>query len=211
MDYILQCQDFSHHGPLIQVAKLFLELVPSHQIRAMMTIYCTRLLLKNDDTPGIESMILAHEEYTVGLIDLEQRRERLRSINPPNVVIFSNKTMGLLSKLSIVVSPHYQQKETKAKYALQLMHKCFSFENRRRLTTLYVPIKEWSSRWETSTAIDLAKTINETRAYDRFPILADALEDADCNIDWLLKLLRDNNIPKGNGMWFFEKLLRRQL
>jgi hypothetical protein len=39
----------------------------------------------------------------------------------------------------------------------------------------------FEERWRTSNTLDLARTIYEERAFDRLPILADALMDAGCS------------------------------
>lgn len=41
-------------------------------------------------------------------------------------------------------------------------------------------------RWRTTTVVALARGIHRDRAFDRMPILADALQDADCNDDEVL-------------------------
>ena len=46
--------------------------------------------------------------------------------------------------------------------------------------------------WRTSTAVSMARGIREDRAFDRFPILADALQDAGCeNLELILHLQTD--------------------
>jgi hypothetical protein len=45
-------------------------------------------------------------------------------------------------------------------------------------------------RWRTSTVLDLARTIRDDRAFDRMPILADALLDADCDAEAVLRHCR---------------------
>ena len=48
-------------------------------------------------------------------------------------------------------------------------------------------------RWLTSTAVSLATGIYQDRAFDRLPILADALEDAGCNEPALLEHCRSDS------------------
>jgi hypothetical protein len=64
-------------------------------------------------------------------------------------------------------------------------------------------------RWLTSTVVDLAKVIYEERAFDRLPILADALMDAGCDEDELLKHCRCD-VPHARGCWVVDLLLGRR-
>jgi hypothetical protein len=55
--------------------------------------------------------------------------------------------------------------------------------------------------WRTTTALALAHGIYDERAFDRLPILADALQDAGCNNDDILTHLRDTATPHVRGCW----------
>jgi hypothetical protein len=61
-------------------------------------------------------------------------------------------------------------------------------------------------RWLTSTAVSLAGAIYEERAFDRLPILADALEDAGCDNADILTHLRGEG-PHARGCWAVDLVL----
>ena len=73
----------------------------------------------------------------------------------------------------------------------------------------------FEAAWRTTTAVDLAKGIFADRAWDRLPVLADALLDADCDEEQLLRHLRGTE--KGvaeppqhvRGCWAVELVLGR--
>jgi hypothetical protein len=64
-------------------------------------------------------------------------------------------------------------------------------------------------RWLTSTAVALARAIYADRAYDRLPILADALEEAGCNNPELLAHLRGDG-PHVRGCWAVDLMLGKE-
>jgi hypothetical protein len=61
-------------------------------------------------------------------------------------------------------------------------------------------------RWQTSTVVDLAAAIYQERAFDRMPILADALMDAGCDNDDILNHCRGPG-PHVRGCWPLDLLL----
>jgi len=61
-------------------------------------------------------------------------------------------------------------------------------------------------RWLTSTAIALADAIYAERAFDRLPILADALEDAGCDSADPLAHCRGDG-PHVRGCWVVDFVL----
>ncbi|HVK07599.1 MAG TPA: hypothetical protein VM597_02365 [Gemmataceae bacterium] len=63
--------------------------------------------------------------------------------------------------------------------------------------------------WLTTTAVGLARTIYEDRAFDRLPILADALEDAGCDVPALLDHCRGDG-PHVRGCWVVDLVLRKE-
>jgi hypothetical protein len=63
-----------------------------------------------------------------------------------------------------------------------------------------------SSAWQTSTAVSLAKAIYSDRAFDRMPILADALEDAGCDDAAILEHCRGPNVHV-RGCWVVDLIL----
>jgi hypothetical protein len=60
--------------------------------------------------------------------------------------------------------------------------------------------------WNCGTVVKLAQTIYDEHAFDRLPILADALEDAGCTDQDILAHLRDTG-PHTRGCWPVDLLL----
>lgn len=58
----------------------------------------------------------------------------------------------------------------------------------------------------TSTVVALARGIYDERAYDRMPILADALEDSGCDSDEILTHCREDQ-PHVRGCWVVDLVL----
>lgn len=64
--------------------------------------------------------------------------------------------------------------------------------------------------WRTPDAILLAQGIYEERAFDRMPILADALQDAGCDNEDILNHLRDVNATHVRGCWALDLVLGKE-
>ncbi len=63
--------------------------------------------------------------------------------------------------------------------------------------------------WLTSDVLALANGIYEERAFDRMPILADALQDAGCTNEVVLNHCRDASQPHARGCWVVDLLLNK--
>jgi hypothetical protein len=69
--------------------------------------------------------------------------------------------------------------------------------------------------WRTSTVVELARGIYADRAFDRLPILADALLDADCDEEQVLRHCRGTELgtkeppQHARGCWVVELVLGR--
>jgi hypothetical protein len=61
-------------------------------------------------------------------------------------------------------------------------------------------------RWLASTVVDLAQTVYEDKAFDRLPILADALMDAGCDSEEIFNHCRGPE-PHVRGCWVVDLLL----
>ncbi|MBL8799437.1 MAG: hypothetical protein JNM56_36485 [Planctomycetia bacterium] len=67
---------------------------------------------------------------------------------------------------------------------------------------------EFQSAWRTETAVSLAQAIYDERAFDRLPILGDALEDAGCDNMDILNHCREPG-EHARGCWPLDLLLRK--
>jgi hypothetical protein len=67
---------------------------------------------------------------------------------------------------------------------------------------------EFDPEWRTSTATGLAEAIYEGKAFDRMPILADALEDAGCDDLDVLAHCREAPLHV-RGCWVVDRVLER--
>ena len=64
--------------------------------------------------------------------------------------------------------------------------------------------------WRTLAVVALATGIYEERAFDRMPILADALEDAGCDRGDLIGHLRDPHATHVRGCWALDLILGKE-
>jgi len=67
----------------------------------------------------------------------------------------------------------------------------------------------FESRWRTSDVLGLARAIYEDRAFDRMPILADALMDAGCADEQFLGHCRETG-PHVRGCWVVDLVLNKK-
>lgn len=63
--------------------------------------------------------------------------------------------------------------------------------------------------WQSATVVALAQAIYKERAFDRLPILADALEDAGCTNAEILSHCRGPG-PHGRGCWVVDMILGKE-
>jgi hypothetical protein len=68
----------------------------------------------------------------------------------------------------------------------------------------------FNAAWRTTDVMLLAKGIYEERAFDRMPILADALQDAGCENDDILNHLRDATATHVRGCWALDLVLGKE-
>ncbi|VTT97628.1 Uncharacterized protein (Fragment) OS=uncultured bacterium PE=4 SV=1 [Gemmataceae bacterium] len=64
--------------------------------------------------------------------------------------------------------------------------------------------------WLTADVVALARGIYEERAFDRMPILADALQDAGCDNDDVLTHCRDASATHVRGCWVVDLVLGKE-
>ncbi|WP_197909735.1 hypothetical protein [Gemmata massiliana] len=64
--------------------------------------------------------------------------------------------------------------------------------------------------WRTSDVLALARGINTDLAFDRMPILADALQEAGCDNDDVLSHLRDPSATHVRGCWALDLILGKE-
>lgn len=88
---------------------------------------------------------------------------------------------------------------------LQILACVFAVPHRqRRLQLSFYP------SWRTSDVMLLAQGIYDDRAFDRMPILADALQDAGCDCEDLLNHLRDISLTHVRGCWVLDLVLGKE-
>jgi hypothetical protein len=64
-------------------------------------------------------------------------------------------------------------------------------------------------QWRTATVVAMARGIYEDRAFDRLPILADALMDAGCADEAILTHCRSDR-PHARGCWVVDLVLEKR-
>jgi hypothetical protein len=78
-----------------------------------------------------------------------------------------------------------------------------------QLAALFAPQPGWQDNWNTEHATMLAETTYQQKAWDKLPVLADALEEAGCD-HWILKALRECPDKFCRGVWVLDRLTGRR-
>jgi hypothetical protein len=68
----------------------------------------------------------------------------------------------------------------------------------------------FSSAWRTTTAVQLARGMYDSRDFSAMPILADALQDAGCDDGDILNHCRDANQVHVRGCWVVDLVLGKE-
>ncbi len=69
---------------------------------------------------------------------------------------------------------------------------------------------EFDFKWRTSDTIHLANWILDKKDFSLMPILADALQDADCNNDELLENMRNPDFKWCHGSRIIDEILGKR-
>jgi hypothetical protein len=69
---------------------------------------------------------------------------------------------------------------------------------------------EFDSAWRTVDVMLLARGIYDEKAFDRMPILADAMQDAGCESAEILNHLRDPHATHVRGCWALDLVLEKE-
>lgn len=70
----------------------------------------------------------------------------------------------------------------------------------------WMPESWFDDNWKTSTTVGLAQAIHQENAFDRLPILADAMEEAGCSNPQILAMLRAEQLSDGISQFLFRLL-----
>lgn len=68
----------------------------------------------------------------------------------------------------------------------------------------------FSPEWRTITAVALANLMYQDRDFGAMPILADALQDAGCEVEEILNHCRDEKLPHVRGCWVVDLVLGKE-
>jgi hypothetical protein len=115
--------------------------------------------------------------------------------------LFFVECFRLLATFPQMPGRTYRDLEAWNQVARQVMHDIFGL-------LLFRPIAV-EPAWLTTTVLGMATWVYEEKAFDRLPILADALEDADCDNTDILNHLRGPG-PHVRGCWPLDLLLGKE-
>ena len=166
---------------------------------------CVRLLVSPDTPPPAESILDAIERYADGVATraefLEARKAIRRLLKDgarePAILAMMCLADDAMEGLTITVT-HARKRNGADQCSLI---RCV-FGNPYR-TTAFEP------EWLTATVAAMARSIYDERAFDRLPILADALQDAGCTNADVLGHCR-NRGPHARGCWVVDALRKNE-
>ena len=157
-------------------------------------------------SPGWLSQLNATEQYADGLINKEEvRAVRQESGGPYNFF----RVVAAISSFSLTATIH----------SLRMVQQEFSMPSEQEVCNIFHDIfglfvfstslnRSWVL-WNDLTVTKIAQAIYDDRAFDRLPILADALEDACCDNADILNHCRSagNHV---RGCWVVDFLLNKK-
>ena len=177
---------------------------------------CCRLIWPMIDDPSARSAVEEAERFADGFATQDQLAAAYRLAAP--VITAANKA-ALTTSESPFTSSVAIDSITAARDAVSFSsadpESAFDVENGRQLNLLHCifgnPFRPVTldPNWKTSTVLALAQGIYDERAFERLPILADALQDAGCDNEEMLAHCRGDG-PHARGCWVVDLVLGKQ-
>lgn len=173
----------------------------------LLTVACLRLALPPD--PLVTQILGVAESYADGvasradfLAARKQVRQAEKDKHPHTDLLgrYSGVTDDAMEGLSSAIEMGRRKYGKEGKATECGLIRCV-FGNPYRSTT-------FDPKWLTPTVVALAGGIYAERAFDRMPILADALEEAGCNEMEILRHCRGTD-PHARGCWVIDALLTK--
>ena len=134
----------------------------------------------------------------------------VNSLGTTPAILASVEDLGKVAPpkaIAALVREQFRNPSRKARWvSARLRDRIDTWPRDTRPTDLLL-VREWLT-WEGGLVTGLAHAIDEELAWDRMPILADALEDAGCNEPALLDHLRQGE-SHARGCWVLDLLLGR--
>jgi hypothetical protein len=206
------------------------EKVTDRKLRLFATACCWRVwALLTDKRSRIAVRKL--EEYADDLGNHRLRRDAYNIAHPAFRDLGSSSWNASVAAACVVVSAAYPLVPPQLRDPDNVLHNLFGYLEgnlaraldidahgrcqleaniiRELLGTPFRPVT-FDPAWRTSDAVALATGIYEERAFDRMPILADALQDAGCDNDDILNHLRDPHATHVRGCWALDLVLGKE-
>jgi hypothetical protein len=121
------------------------------------------------------------------------------SVLSPDSASYASRALAT-STATVNSEAWHQANEKEKRIQYQILHDIFGNPFR--------PVA-FDPAWRTSTALAIAQGIYDDRAFDRLPILADALQDAGCENGDILSHLRGEG-PHVKGCWALDLVLGKE-
>jgi hypothetical protein len=159
--------------------------------------------LTNQATAGsLAALALEYKAKADVLADLGQvRNPRIRQVE-------ADETVRRMSDNSAQRLGHIGDQKVRAE------NKAFGKLLLEQLGNPFRPYR-FEPQWRTEHVVGLARAIDEDRAFERYPILLDALLDADCDEEAVLRHVRGteffnpNNAQHAVGCWVIDLILQK--
>lgn len=205
-------------GPLLRTAS---QLSSERKLR-LFVCACARFFLPANPHPDLHRGLAVAEQMadgTASLAAIESTRELFGSltyVSDYEARGFGGENSFAAAFVQDAVSPRVHQATRRAHGRLSDYEADLGLVNAQTVVSWlrdifgnpFRPVKI-DPTWLTLSVIELARTIYDERAFDRLPILADALMDAGCDSEEIIQHCRGEG-PHSRGCWVVDLVLGKE-
>jgi len=194
-----------HHDNFGRVAKGIKPTDPLHRKARLYACACCYSAIRPDDHNAVRYVAIAESfaDSAVSKQVLDAERRSLKLPGWPSRAFTAIDAVNSLLRSPLAVE--------------HVMQICVTNDHSWRIFAHYVreifgnPFRPvaFDPRWRSSDVVGLARAIYEDRAFDRMPILADALMDEGCADEQILEHCRGAG-PHVRGCWVVDLLLGKE-
>ncbi len=189
---------------------------PSDRKRRLFVCACCRLFWRDLSDPGSRQAVELAEKLADGLVNDDETAEARTAARAAS----AHYPYGGHPTFVAAMTLEQQPSPARAVEALRRYYRNTWRKDSPRIAALFRdiagnpfrpprPLSAAVLTWSDGTVVRLARAIDEVRAFDRLPILADALEEAGCHDADLLGHCRRAG-PHVKGCWAVAAILGRE-